>query len=59
MSKRVLIKIFGRQMNGYGSDKIADVLHAAQGDESTDKVDNIDEAASLTGITFTTSPPGL
>jgi tRNA-2-methylthio-N6-dimethylallyladenosine synthase len=47
MSKKVLIKTFGCQMNGYDSDKIADVLKTAQGDGSTDKVDNVDEAASL------------
>ena len=47
MSKKVLIQTFGCQMNGYDSDKIADVLNTAQGDASSDKVDNVDEAASL------------
>lgn len=47
MSKKVLIRTFGCQMYGYDSDKTADVLKTAQGDESTDKVDNVDEAAAL------------
>jgi len=47
MSKKVLDKTFGCQMNGYDSDKIADVLKTAQGDGSADKVDNVDESASL------------
>ena len=35
MSKKVFIKTFGCQMNEYDSDKMADVLGAAQGYEST------------------------
>jgi tRNA-2-methylthio-N6-dimethylallyladenosine synthase len=35
MSKRVYIKTFGCQMNEYDSDKMADVLHAAEGLELT------------------------
>ena len=46
MSQKVLIQTFGYQMNGYDSDKKADVLNTAQGDASIDKVDNVDEAAS-------------
>jgi tRNA-2-methylthio-N6-dimethylallyladenosine synthase len=34
--KKVFIKTFGCQMNEYDSDKMADVLHAAQGYEPTD-----------------------
>ena len=33
MAKKVFIKTFGCQMNEYDSDKMADVLHAAQGYE--------------------------
>ena len=36
MSRKVFIKTFGCQMNEYDSDKMADVLGAAQGYESTD-----------------------
>ena len=36
MSKKVYIKTFGCQMNEYDSDKMADVLHAAQGMEITE-----------------------
>ena len=36
MSKKVFIKTFGCQMNEYDSDKMADVLGAAQGYEPTD-----------------------
>ena len=39
MSKKVFIKTFGCQMNEYDSDKMADVLHAAQGYESTNDVE--------------------
>jgi tRNA-2-methylthio-N6-dimethylallyladenosine synthase len=35
MSKKVYIKTFGCQMNEYDSDKMADVLHAAEGFEQT------------------------
>jgi tRNA-2-methylthio-N6-dimethylallyladenosine synthase len=34
--KKVFIRTFGCQMNEYDSDKMADVLHAAQGYEKTD-----------------------
>ncbi len=36
MAKKFYIKTFGCQMNEYDSDKMADVLHAAQGMEKTD-----------------------
>ena len=42
MSKKVFIKTFGCQMNEYDSDKMADVLHAAQGYEPTQNVDEAD-----------------
>ncbi|MBK7050311.1 MAG: tRNA (N6-isopentenyl adenosine(37)-C2)-methylthiotransferase MiaB [Rhodoferax sp.] len=42
MSKKVFIKTFGCQMNEYDSDKMADVLGAAQGYEPTDNVDDAD-----------------
>jgi tRNA-2-methylthio-N6-dimethylallyladenosine synthase len=42
MSKKVFIKTFGCQMNEYDSDKMADVLNAAQGYESTQNVDEAD-----------------
>jgi tRNA-2-methylthio-N6-dimethylallyladenosine synthase len=42
MSKKVFIKTFGCQMNEYDSDKMTDVLHAAQGYEKTDNVDEAD-----------------
>jgi tRNA-2-methylthio-N6-dimethylallyladenosine synthase len=38
MQKKVFIKTFGCQMNEYDSDKMADVLNAAQGYEPTDNV---------------------
>ena len=41
-SKKVFIKTFGCQMNEYDSDKMADVLHAAEGYESTDDVEQAD-----------------
>ncbi len=42
MSKEVFIKTFGCQMNEYDSDKMTDVLHAAQGYEKTENVDEAD-----------------
>ena len=40
--KKVFIKTFGCQMNEYDSDKMADVLRAAQGYEPTSNVDEAD-----------------
>jgi tRNA-2-methylthio-N6-dimethylallyladenosine synthase len=42
MSKKVFIKTFGCQMNEYDSDKMADVLGAAEGYESTQDVEEAD-----------------
>jgi len=42
MSKKVFIKTFGCQMNEYDSDKMSDVLYAAQGYEPTDNVEEAD-----------------
>ena len=42
MSKKVFIKTFGCQMNEYDSDKMSDVLGAAQGYEPTQNVDEAD-----------------
>ncbi|MFZ3128588.1 MAG: tRNA (N6-isopentenyl adenosine(37)-C2)-methylthiotransferase MiaB [Rhodoferax sp.] len=42
MSKKVFIKTFGCQMNEYDSDKMVDVLRAAQGYETTQNVDEAD-----------------
>ena len=42
MSKKVFIKTFGCQMNEYDSDKMSDVLHAAEGYEPTQDVEEAD-----------------
>jgi tRNA-2-methylthio-N6-dimethylallyladenosine synthase len=42
MSKKVFIKTFGCQMNEYDSDKMADVLRAAEGYEPTTDVEEAD-----------------
>ena len=42
MSRKVFIKTFGCQMNEYDSDKMADVLGAAQGYEPTDDPEQAD-----------------
>jgi tRNA-2-methylthio-N6-dimethylallyladenosine synthase len=42
MAKKVFIRTFGCQMNEYDSDKMADVLHAADGYEKTDDVEQAD-----------------
>jgi tRNA-2-methylthio-N6-dimethylallyladenosine synthase len=42
MTKKVFIKTFGCQMNEYDSDKMADVLNAAEGYEPTQDVDEAD-----------------
>jgi len=42
MAKKVFIKTFGCQMNEYDSDKMVDVLGAAQGYEKTDVVEDAD-----------------
>jgi tRNA-2-methylthio-N6-dimethylallyladenosine synthase len=42
MTPKVFIKTFGCQMNEYDSDKMADVLHAAQGYEPTANVEEAD-----------------
>ena len=41
-AKKVFIRTFGCQMNEYDSDKMADVLAAAEGFEKTDNVDEAD-----------------
>jgi tRNA-2-methylthio-N6-dimethylallyladenosine synthase len=40
--KKVFIRTFGCQMNEYDSDKMADVLHAAEGFEKTDRAEDAD-----------------
>ena len=42
MSRKVYIKTFGCQMNEYDSDKMADVLGAAQGYETTNDQEEAD-----------------
>ncbi|MGH8859062.1 MAG: tRNA (N6-isopentenyl adenosine(37)-C2)-methylthiotransferase MiaB, partial [Polaromonas sp.] len=42
MSKKVFIKTFGCQMNEYDSDKLSDVLHATEGYEPTQDMDQAD-----------------
>jgi tRNA-2-methylthio-N6-dimethylallyladenosine synthase len=42
MSKKVFIKTFGCQMNEYDSDKMSDVLNAAEGYEPTSDVEQAD-----------------
>jgi tRNA-2-methylthio-N6-dimethylallyladenosine synthase len=41
-AKKVFIRTFGCQMNEYDSDKMSDVLHAAEGYEPTDDVEQAD-----------------
>ncbi|THU05213.1 tRNA (N6-isopentenyl adenosine(37)-C2)-methylthiotransferase MiaB [Lampropedia puyangensis] len=42
MTKKVFIKTFGCQMNEYDSDKMADLMHATDGYEKTDNVEEAD-----------------
>ncbi|BEI36056.1 tRNA (N6-isopentenyl adenosine(37)-C2)-methylthiotransferase MiaB [Polynucleobacter sp. HIN6] len=40
--KKLYIKTFGCQMNEYDSDKMADILHSAQGMDQTDQIEDAD-----------------
>ncbi|MGD3856389.1 tRNA (N6-isopentenyl adenosine(37)-C2)-methylthiotransferase MiaB, partial [Xanthomonas citri pv. citri] len=42
MTKKVYVKTFGCQMNEYDSDKMVDVLNAAEGLEKTDTPEDAD-----------------
>jgi len=42
MPKKVFVRTFGCQMNEYDSDKMADVLHASEGYEPTDRPEDAD-----------------
>ena len=42
MSKKVYVKTFGCQMNEYDSDKMSDVMRAAEGYEPTDNPEEAD-----------------
>ena len=42
MTKKVYVKTFGCQMNEYDSDKMVDVLNAAEGLEKTDSPEDAD-----------------
>jgi tRNA-2-methylthio-N6-dimethylallyladenosine synthase len=42
MAKKLFIRTFGCQMNEYDSQKIADVMHAAEGFEPTDRPEDAD-----------------
>ena len=42
MTRKVFIKTFGCQMNEYDSDKMADVMSAAEGYEPTKNVEEAD-----------------
>src|SRR5262245_26525685 len=42
LEKKVFIRTFGCQMNEYDSDKMSDVLHAAEGYEKTENVEEAD-----------------
>lgn len=44
MTKKLFIRTFGCQMNEYDSDKMADVLHAAEGVVKTDNPKEIGRA---------------
>ena len=42
MAKKLFVRTFGCQMNQYDSEKMADILHAAQGFEPTDRPEDAD-----------------